>query len=123
LGTFYPTPEATAVRDYIHVEDLADAHILALERVVGGRHQILNLGNGSGFSVREVIEAAKHVTGRDIKVVEEARRAGDPPELVAASGRMRETLGWEPRKPEIETMIADAWAWHQANPDGYAPSA
>jgi UDP-glucose 4-epimerase len=120
FGTDYPTPDGTAVRDYIHVEDLGDAHILALEKLEPGTHKVLNLGNGSGFSVREVIEAARKVTGRDIKVVEEGRRAGDPPQLVAASERVREELGWTPRKADIETMIADAWAWHQANPDGYA---
>ncbi len=120
FGTDYPTPDGTAVRDYIHVEDLADAHALALDAVTGGTHQILNLGNGAGFSVREVIAAAKEVTGVDFEVVEEPRRAGDPPQLVAASEKVRRVLGWEPRKPGIETMIADAWAWHQANPDGYA---
>ena len=120
FGTDYPTRDGTAIRDYIHVEDLAEAHILAIEAVEPGRHQILNLGNGNGFSVREVIDAARRVTGREIVAVEEDRRPGDPPELVAASQRIREVLGWEPRKPDIETMIADAWAWHQANPDGYA---
>jgi UDP-glucose 4-epimerase len=119
FGTDYPTPDGTAVRDYIHVEDLAAAHALALEATAPGTHQILNLGNGNGFSVREVIEAARRVTGREIRAVEEGRRAGDPPMLVAASERIRDVLGWRPRKPEIETMIADAWAWHQANPDGY----
>ena len=120
FGTDYPTPDGTAVRDYIHVEDLAEAHILALDAITSGEHQVLNLGNGNGFSVREVIEAARTVTGREIKAVEEGRREGDPPILVAASAKIRRVLGWEPRKPEIETMIADAWAWHQANPDGYA---
>jgi len=120
FGTDYPTPDGTAVRDYIHVEDLAEAHILALDAITAGEHQVLNLGNGNGFSVREVIEAARTVTGREIKAVEEGRREGDPPILVAASAKIRRVLGWEPRKPEIETMIADAWAWHQANPDGYA---
>ena len=120
FGTDYPTPDGTAVRDYIHVEDLAEAHILALDAIASGEHQVLNLGNGNGFSVREVIEAARTVTGREIKAVEEGRREGDPPILVAASAKIRRVLGWEPRKPEIETMIADAWAWHQANPDGYA---
>src|SRR4051794_11074141 len=123
FGTDYPTRDGTAIRDYIHVEDLADAHILAIGATEAGRHQILNLGNGNGFSVREVIEAARAVTGVDIKATEEDRRPGDPPELVAASAEIRRVLGWEPRKPEIETMIADAWAWHQANPDGYARSA
>jgi UDP-glucose 4-epimerase len=120
FGTDYPTPDGTAVRDYIHVEDLAEAHILALDAIEPGEHQVLNLGNGNGFSVREVIEAARRVTGREITAVEEGRRAGDPPTLVAASAKIRRVLGWEPRKPDIETMIADAWAWHQANPDGYA---
>jgi UDP-glucose 4-epimerase len=120
FGTDYPTPDGTAVRDYIHVEDLADAHARAIAAIEPGVHRILNLGNGNGFSVREVIEAARRVTGREIAVVEEDRRPGDPPALVAASQRIRDVLGWEPRKPEIETMIADAWAWHQANPDGYA---
>jgi len=119
FGTDYPTPDGTAIRDYIHVEDLADAHVLALDAIEPGGHRILNLGNGTGFSVREVIVAAKRVTGLDFAVVEEDRRPGDPPRLVAASGRVREVLGWTPRKPDIETMIADAWAWHQAHPDGY----
>jgi UDP-glucose 4-epimerase len=123
FGTDYPTRDGSAVRDYIHVEDLAAAHILAIGATEPGVHQVLNLGNGTGFSVREVIEAARQVTGRTIEAVEEPRRAGDPPELVAASEKVRRVLGWEPRKPDIETMIADAWAWHQANPDGYATSA
>jgi UDP-glucose 4-epimerase len=122
FGTDYPTRDGTAIRDYIHVEDLADAHILALDKIEPGRHEILNLGNGNGFSVREVIEAARAVTGADIEVVEEDRRPGDPPELVAASEKVRDVLGWTPRKPEIETMIADAWAWFQAHPDGYSSS-
>jgi len=119
FGTDYPTPDGTAVRDYIHVEDLADAHILAIDATEPGTHRIYNLGNGNGFSVREVIEAARRVTGAEIPAIEEDRRPGDPPILVAASQRVREALGWTPRKPAIETMIADAWAWHQANPDGY----
>jgi UDP-glucose 4-epimerase len=119
FGTDYPTPDGSAVRDYIHVEDLGDAHLLALDRIAAGEHRIYNLGNGNGFSVREVIDAARRVTGREIPVVEEARRPGDPPQLVAASGRAREDLGWVPRRPELETMIADAWAWFEAHPDGY----
>ena len=119
FGTDYPTPDGSAIRDYIHVEDLGEAHLLALEKITPGEHRIYNLGNGNGFSVREVIEAARTVTGADIKVVEEDRRPGDPPQLVAASARIREDLGWVPKKPELETMIADAWAWHQAHPDGY----
>jgi UDP-glucose 4-epimerase len=118
-GTDYPTRDGSAVRDYIHVEDLGEAHLLALDRITPAEHRIYNLGNGNGFSVREVIEAARRVTQRDIPVREEARRPGDPPQLVAASERIRRDLGWVPRKPELEAMIADAWAWHQAHPDGY----
>ena len=120
FGTDYPTPDGTAIRDYIHVEDLGQAHILAIGATEPGLHQILNLGNGTGFSVRQVIEAARRVTGREIKVVEEDRRAGDPPQLVAASAKVREVLGWTPRKPQLEAMIADAWEWYQAHPEGYA---
>jgi UDP-glucose 4-epimerase len=118
-GTDYPTPDGTAVRDYIHVEDLAAAHLLALDAIQPGRHAILNLGNGAGFSVREVVEAARTVTGHPIPIEEAPRRPGDPPELVAASERIRAELGWEPRKPGLEEILADAWAWHQAHPDGY----
>lgn len=119
FGTDYPTRDGTAVRDYIHVEDLADAHVLAIEQATPGEHQIYNLGTGTGFTVREVIETAKRVTGRAIEVREEPRRPGDPPELVASSARIRDALGWEPRKANLEAMIGDAWAWHQAHPDGY----
>jgi UDP-glucose 4-epimerase len=118
-GTDYPTPDGTAVRDYIHVEDLAAAHLLALDAIQPGRHTILNLGNGAGFSVREVVEAARKVTGHPIPIKEAPRRPGDPPELVAASQRIRAELGWEPRKPGLEEILADAWAWHQAHPAGY----
>ncbi len=121
FGTDYPTPDGTAVRDYIHIEDLGAAHILGLERATNpGEHRIYNLGNGTGFSVRQVIDAARTVTGREIKVVEEGRRAGDPAALVASSARIRDELGWVARKPEIETMISDAWNWFQARPQGYA---
>ncbi len=118
-GTDYPTPDGTAIRDYIHVEDLALAHLLALTPTLQSGHRVLNLGNGSGFSVREVIAAGRAVTGCEIPMVETARRPGDPPVLVAASQRIRSELGWEPRKPDLETMIADAWAFTQAHPDGY----
>ncbi len=121
FGTDYPTPDGTAVRDYIHIEDLGAAHILGLEQATNaGEHRIYNLGNGTGFSVREVIEAARTVTGREIRVVEEGRRAGDPAALVASSEKIRGELGWVARKPEIETMISDAWNWFQAHPQGYA---
>jgi UDP-glucose 4-epimerase len=119
-GTDYPTDDGTAVRDYIHIDDLAEAHLLALERAEPGVHRILNLGNGSGFSVRQVIEAARRVTGHAIPVNEAPRRPGDPPRLVAGSERVRSELGWTPSKPEIETILADAWAWHQAHPNGYS---
>ncbi len=119
FGTDYPTPDGTAIRDYIHVEDLGDAHLLALDALSAGRHEIYNLGNGTGFSVRQVVAAAERVVGRPIPTRDEPRRPGDPPQLVAASDKIRAELGWEPRKPRLETMIADAWEWAQAHPDGY----
>ena len=118
FGTDYPTEDGTAVRDYIHVEDLGRAHLLAMDAIRPGEHVIYNLGNGLGFSVRQVIEAARRVTGRDIPVSEEPRRPGDPAQLVASSEKIRAELGWEPEK-DLETMIADAWAWRQAHPNGY----
>jgi UDP-glucose 4-epimerase len=120
FGTDYPTPDGTAVRDYIHIEDLASAHLLALDGARPGEHRIFNLGNGNGFSVREVIDAAREVTGLEIPVREAPRRPGDPPQLVAASGKIRSELGWEPRKPELAEMVGDAWAFAQSRPDGYA---
>ncbi len=122
FGTDYPTEDGTAVRDYIHVEDLGRAHLLAMDNLQPGVHTIYNLGNGLGFSVRQVIEAARKVTGRDIPVKEEPRRPGDPAQLVASSEKIRSELGWEPEK-DLEAMIADAWAWRQANPDGYGSAA
>ena len=121
FGTDYPTEDGTAVRDYIHVEDLGRAHLLAMDAIRPGEHTIYNLGNGLGFSVRQVIEAARKVTGREIPIREEPRRAGDPAQLVASSEKIRAELGWEPEK-DLETMIADAWAWRQARPDGYGAS-
>jgi UDP-glucose 4-epimerase len=118
-GTDYPTRDGTAVRDYIHIEDLGAAHLLALDGARPGRHQVLNLGNGSGFSVREVIAAAEQVTGRSIPTLERPRRPGDPPMLVAASDRIRSELGWEARKPTLAEMIADAWRFAEAHPSGY----
>jgi len=118
FGTDYPTADGTAVRDYIHVEDLGRAHLLALECAVPGRHDIYNLGSARGYSVREVIETARAVTGRRIEVREGPRRAGDPPRLVASTEKAREGLGWTPER-SLEDMIRDAWAWHQAHPDGY----
>jgi UDP-glucose 4-epimerase len=119
-GTDYETPDGTAVRDYIHIEDLSTAHLLALEGTRAGEHQIFNLGNGNGFSVREVIAAAREVTGAEIPERECPRRPGDPPMLVAASDRIRAGLGWEPRRPELRGMVADAWEFMQARPEGYS---
>ena len=113
FGTDYPTDDGTAVRDYIHVEDLARAHLLALDAAGEPGHRIYNLGNGAGFSVREVIEAAVAVTGRDIRVVDGPRRAGDPAVLVASSERIRRELGWTPEKPDLKAMVADAWEFLQ----------
>ena len=118
-GTDYPTRDGTAVRDYIHIEDLGIAHLMALDAIRKGEHQVFNLGNGDGFSVREVIEAAGKVTGTQVLAREAPRRPGDPPMLVAASDRIRAELGWAPTKT-LEQMIADAWAFAQAHPEGYS---
>jgi UDP-glucose 4-epimerase len=122
FGTDYATDDGTAVRDYIHIDDLAEAHALALAHTRAGEHQIFNLGNGSGFSVREVIATVAQVTGHQIPAVESPRRPGDPPKLVAAAQRIRDELGWEPKRPELTDIIADAWAFHQAHPHGYSKS-
>jgi UDP-glucose 4-epimerase len=119
-GTDYPTPDGTAIRDYIHVEDLSAAHLQALGATRAGEHQIFNLGNGNGFSVREVIDAARLVTGAPTPAREAPRRPGDPPMLVAASDRIRSELGWQARKPELAEMVGDAWAFAQARPHGYS---
>ncbi len=118
FGTDYPTPDGTAIRDYIHVEDLGRAHILALEQALPGRHDVYNLGSARGYSVREVIDTARAVTGRAIEVREEGRRAGDPPRLGAGHEKARQGLGWRPERT-LEDMVRDAWQWHQAHPDGY----
>jgi UDP-glucose 4-epimerase len=119
-GTDYPTSDGTAIRDYIHVDDLAEAHVLALGAIVNGRHRIFNFGTGTGFSVREVVVATEKVTGASINTKDAPRRPGDPATLVAASGLIRSELGWEPRKPALEDIVADAWAFAQAHPDGYS---
>jgi UDP-glucose 4-epimerase len=119
FGDDYPTPDGTCIRDYIHVVDLAQAHILALEALAGGsRHY--NLGNGRGFSVREVIETARQVTGHPIPEKIIARRPGDPDILIAGSEAVRRDLGWKPQYPELKTIIETAWRWHQKNPQGYS---
>lgn len=114
FGTDYPTPDGTCVRDYIHVTDLATAHVLALKYLDnGGESQCLNLGNGRGFSVKEVVEMAKKVTGIDFKVTFTDRRAGDPPELVADSKLAQETLKWQPQYQDLEIIVDSAWKWHK----------
>jgi UDP-glucose 4-epimerase len=114
FGTDYDTPDGTCIRDYIHVTDLADAHILGVEYLLqGGDSTIFNLGNGNGFSVREVIDTAKQVTGKEIKVVESDRRPGDPPALVGSGEKARKILGWNPQYPELDKIISHAWEWHQ----------
>ena len=117
-GTDYDTLDGTAVRDYIHVEDLGRAHILALEGGEEG-HRIYNLGNGEGFSVRQVIETTREVTGMDIKAVESDRRPGDPAVLIASSEKITKEIGWKTEKPELSAMISDAWEWKQNKPQGY----
>ena len=117
-GTDYPTPDGTCIRDYIHIKDLAQAHILGLQP---GKSGFFNLGNGDGYSVREVVSMCEKVTAQKIPVVEKPRRAGDPPRLVAAANKAMTELGWRPGYPKLEDMVATAWAWHKKNPDGYAP--
>ncbi len=116
FGTDYPTPDGTCVRDYIHILDLAQAHLLAL---APGRQGFYNLGNGDGYSVREVIKTCERVTGKTIKAVERSRRPGDPPRLVAAAGKAMGELGWRPRHPKLEDIVQTAWDWHQRHPNGY----
>lgn len=114
FGTDYPTPDGTAVRDYIHVMDLADAHLRALGRLAGGiPSQAINLGTGRGHSVKEVVETVARVGGRSVPAVESPRRAGDPPELVAAPARAREALGWTCQYADLETIVRHAWSWHE----------
>ena len=113
FGTDYPTPDGTCIRDYIHVMDLADAHIKALEYLKkGGKSDVFNLGNGQGFSVREVIESTEKVTGRNIKVKETERRPGDPPVLVGSSSKAQNILDWRPSYPDLTSIIKTAWKWH-----------
>jgi UDP-glucose 4-epimerase len=114
FGTDYPTEDGTCIRDYIHVTDLAQAHVLGLKHLLAGKEsQIFNLGNGNGFSVREIIEAAKEVTGKSIEIEECDRRPGDPPMLVGGSEKSRQILGWQPEYSDIKKIIAHAWQWHQ----------
>ena len=127
FGTDYPTPDGTCVRDYIHVSDLARAHLLALHAIDQAENSgsqtfeplIYNLGNGQGFSVREVVEVARAVTGHPVPAIESPRRAGDPAVLIASSEKIRRELGWQPRFPDLKTIVESAWQWHRAYPDGY----
>lgn len=120
FGEDYPTEDGTCVRDYIHVSDLADAHIKSVEYLNNeGASNIFNLGNGQGFSVKQVIETAVKVTGRDIPVKFEARRSGDPAVLVASSDKARSVLGWKPSYNQLEDIISGAWQWHESHPQGY----
>ncbi|CDG64413.1 MAG: UDP-glucose 4-epimerase [Methanobacterium sp.] len=114
FGTDYPTPDGTCIRDYIHVTDLADAHIKALKYLeAGGKSEVFNLGNGNGFSVREVIEEARKVTGKEIKATETERRPGDPPVLVGSSQKAHEILKWQPKYADLDKIISTAWEWHK----------
>ena len=119
FGTDYPTPDGTCIRDYVHVTDLARAHVLALEALDERAVMVYNLGTGRGYSVREVISAVRQVSGRDFPVKEAVRRPGDPPQLVASTGRIREELGWQPRFPDLTDIVATAWNWHSTHPEGF----
>ena len=119
FGEDYPTADGTCVRDYIHVKDLAEAHLLALEYLErGGGSDVFNLGNGTGYSVREIIDTARRVTGKEIKAVAEPRRGGDPSVLIASNKKAAQVLGWKPVLG-LEQIISDAWAWHSGHPNGY----
>jgi len=116
-GTDYPTPDGTCVRDYIHVTDIAQAHLLGLrELMIGKPSNVFNLGNSGGFSVREVIQTAEKVTGQKIKATETSRRAGDPPVLVGSAQKAQQVLGWKPQFPVLESILQTAWNWHQKRP-------
>ncbi len=122
-GTDYDTPDGTCIRDYIHIVDIAEAHILALEALHGGEgSDIFNLGNGKGFSVKQIIQMASTVTGRTIPVIETQRRPGDPPILIASSEKIGRKLGWFPRYEKLEDIIATAWRWHRTHPHGFRSS-
>ncbi len=115
FGTDYPTPDGTCIRDYIHVSDLADAHVLGLHYLRrAGETTVFNLGNGNGFSVKQVIETAEQVTGRSISVQYSDRREGDPPSLIGSSEKARQILGWDPKYPDLENILTHAWQWHQS---------
>ena len=118
-GTDYPTPDGTCIRDYIHIADLVSAHLLALEALASRERLVYNVGSGSGYSVQEVIETARSVTGHAIPAVESPRRAGDPARLVASSEKIRRELGWSPVHEDLRDILASAWEWHKSHPNGY----
>ena len=120
FGIDYPTPDGTCIRDYIHISDLVDAHLLALDALQEQDQLVYNVGNGAGYSVREVIETARKVTKHPIPSVEAPRRGGDAPRLVASADRIRGELGWRPKLPDLEQIITSAWEWHSSHPQGYA---
>jgi UDP-glucose 4-epimerase len=120
FGTDYPTPDGTCIRDYIHIEDLCSAHLLALEKLENKSELVFNLGNGKGYSVREVIDTVKKVSGTFFKVTEVARRPGDPPVLTADATKAIKELGWKIKYPQLEKIVETAWQWHSKNPNGYA---
>jgi UDP-glucose 4-epimerase len=119
FGTDYPTSDGTCIRDYIHVSDLALAHLRALHALENSSPLIYNLGNGQGFSVREVVEVARKVTGHPVPVIGAPRRAGDPAVLIASSEKIRRELEWQPRLPDLKAIVESAWQWHRTHPDGY----
>ena len=119
FGTDYPTPDGSCIRDYIHIADLISAHLLALEALGEHDRLVYNLGNGNGYSVREVIETARRVTGHPIPVTKAPRRPGDAPRLVSSSAKIRHELGWKPLHPDLEDIISSAWEWHRTHPNGY----
>jgi len=119
FGTDYPTPDGTCIRDYIHLADLVSAHLLALDSLEPENQMIYNVGTGSGYSVREVVDTARAITGHDLPALDTERRAGDPPRLVASSEKIRAELGWTPVHPDLEDIISSAWEWHQSHPRGY----
>ena len=118
-GTDYPTPDGTCIRDYVHVEDLAAAHLAALEHLQPAQTRVFNLGLGRGVSVREVVDVCRHITGHSIPVIESTRRAGDPPELVASAERARHELNWQPTYDHLHAIVETAWRWHRTHPRGY----
>jgi len=119
FGTDYPTPDGTCIRDYIHIADLVSAHLLSLEALGKCDRLVYNLGNGNGYSVREVVETARRVTGHPIPVVTSPRRPGDAPRLVASSEKIRRELGWKPKYPDLTDIVTSAWGWHRIHPKGY----